>query len=72
MTGFLGNFWGFRGESGRSDWIRTSDPYPPRTLPLTNLLKLLALRSRLFAFSAISVHPYLGIAQKPTPQEDKQ
>lgn len=65
MTGFLGSFWGFKGKSGRSDWIRTSDPYPPRKQPAAKSLKLRALCSRLFAFGVVIVHPFLGIAQKP-------
>ena len=34
MNGFLGSFWGKPLKSGRSDWIRTSDPYPPRKRPV--------------------------------------
>ena len=30
MTRNLGPFLGRIGKDGRSDWIRTSDPYPPR------------------------------------------
>ena len=29
---------------GRSDWIRTSDPYPPRKRPIAKLLNLRAAR----------------------------
>jgi len=64
-TLFLGSFRGFSGKSGRSDWIRTSDPYPPRKQPIVKCLNLLARCSRLFAFSAVHVHPILGITQKP-------
>ncbi len=65
MTGFLGNIWGFRGKSGRSDWIRTSDPYPPRTMRTANPLIYNDARSHMFLLCAVIVHPFLGITQKP-------
>jgi hypothetical protein len=65
MTGFLGSFMVEREKSGRSDWIRTSDPYPPRKQPIAKLLKLRVRCSRLFALCAFTVHPILGITQKP-------
>ncbi len=65
VRGFLGSFWVFRGKDGRSDWIRTSDPYPPRIATTAKLLIYRAARSRLFALRAIIVHPFLGITQKP-------
>lgn len=64
-TLFLGSFRGFSGKSGRSDWIRTSDPYPPRKQPIAKCLKLRVRCSRLFAFGAVTVHTILGITQKP-------
>ncbi len=65
MTGFLGSFWVERAFNGRSDWIRTSDPYPPRKQPIAKCLKLRVRCSHLFAFGAVTVHPILGITQKP-------
>lgn len=65
MRGFLGSFRVKPSKSGRSDWIRTSDPYPPRKRPVAKSLKYRAAGLHLFLFCAVPVHPFLGITQKP-------
>ena len=69
-TLFLGSFRGFSGKSGRSDWIRTSDPYPPRKQPIAKCLNLRVQRSRLFALCPFTVNPIAGETQKPWRTND--
>jgi hypothetical protein len=60
MTGFPYLNRIISGESGRSDWIRTSDPYPPRKQATPKLLILRALRCAtvLAAFATVPPFPY--------------
>ena len=65
MRGFLGSSRVVGLKNGRSDWIRTSDPYPPRIHTSSKSLIYRAARSRMFAFYPVSVHPFPGTTQKP-------
>ena len=46
-------------KSGRSDWIRTSDPYPPRKAPMVNTLIYRAMCCAIVPFTFVSVPLFL-------------
>ena len=69
MRGFLGSIRVVWEKSGRSDWIRTSDPYPPRINTIAKSLIYRAARSRMFTLYSVSVHPFPGTTQKPHHQK---
>ena len=60
MTGFRIISVSFGGKSGRSDWIRTSDPYPPRKQTTAKSLIYRAARcgTVLATFASVHLFPY--------------
>jgi hypothetical protein len=71
MTRFPYHIRIISGESGRSDWIRTSDPYPPRKRAIAKLLNYNAARcgTVLSAFLTCPTFPYPIRTAQEKPNE---